>query len=83
MSCPTDSYEHRKSDTCYLISAKDSNHEVRPHANFPVKIHCMFPTGIIPLGYNPLNQTVVNGKIPVGPQSFRNPESQRRPKGWW
>jgi len=49
-----------------------------PHANFSVKIHCMFPMGIISLGYNPLNQTAVKGTILVGSQSFRNPENQRR-----
>jgi hypothetical protein len=31
---------------------------------FSIKIHYAVPTGIIPIGYNPMNQTPFKGKIP-------------------
>ena len=29
-------------------------------------MHYEIPTGIVPIGYNPLNQTQLKGKIPLG-----------------
>jgi hypothetical protein len=39
-------------------------HEVRAHVIVPMKLHYRIPTGSVPTGYNPMNQTDMKGKIP-------------------
>jgi hypothetical protein len=39
-------------------------HEVGPYISFSVKMHSKVPMGIIPLGFNPVNQTLFKGKNP-------------------